>query len=447
MKLKITTILIGMKPRSIEIDVNENSILKDIVEINYLQVSPGAKKLNKLSEFNSWSNFTLSYLKEAQEFLPYSFLYKSKNNKLKNINLIDTIGSLNTEEIVLSRGSRTDDSLWFFLLEMKDDVNAICLETSDDDLKLIRFFEKKLSNIESHILIDRFISSGVKHDVIKVVKEFIPSNVLTALNISTLDYYKEFLFEFSSNIFMLNECIDNINIDTTNKEAYRGWIKNYTYKVQYELFNVFNLPEIFISDIPKRGYHASLKEIGLTYAENDKFLYDRHIKRQSITQIFKAILINEGITNYTDWIYFCKNKDLSNATLNLCIQLFRIIHNKLKHSSSIQVIKSRNYRKIKEGKLKDINKKILSIKNSNLSEYEISQKLSLVNLEKEVIEKVTYSYSNFDYDDANFLNNNGVYVYGTEDEDHFFILLSDLEYSVKILIGILCILDRAKSNG
>lgn len=447
MKLKITTMLIGMQPRSIEIDVSENSILKDIIELNYLQVFPSAKKINKISEFNSWNNFTLNYLKKYQKFLPYSFRYKSNNEKLKTINLIDAIGSLNTPEIILGKGSRTDDSLWFFLLEMKDEVNAVCLETSEDDLKLIRFFENKLSNIESHILIDRFISSGIKHDVTKVVKEFIPSNILTAFNISTLDYYKEFLFEFSSNIFMLNECFDNINIDTTNKEAYRGWIKNYTYKIQYEIFNVFNLPEIFICEIPERGYHRSLKEIGLTYRENDKSLYDKYIKRKSITEIFNTIFVNEGIASYTDWIYFCKNKELNNATLNLCIQLFRVIHNKLKHSSSVQVIKSRDHLKIKEEKIKDINEKILSIKSSDLGENEISRELQLVNLEKELVEKVTYAYSNFDYDDANFLHNNGIQVYGTEDEGYFSILLSDLEFSVKILIGVLCILDRAKSNG
>jgi hypothetical protein len=58
-------------------------------------------------------------------------------------------------------------------------------------------------------------------------------------------------------------------------------------------------------------------------------------------------------------------------------------------------------------------------------------------------EKIRYAYAHLDFEDSEFKKNNGIWVVD-EAGNKFNVTLADMELSLKVLLGILCVLNRAK---
>jgi hypothetical protein len=131
----------------------------------------------------------------------------------------------------------------------------------------------------------------------------------------------------------------------------------------------------------------------------------------------------------------------------MIVNTYRILCNKLKHSSYIKIIKSRDEEKFERKELDEIDKEIEQLRNiqqrdgllSTWARHEMEMQEFLEDAKK----KIRYAYAHLDFEIPEFKRNNGILVVD-EADNRINITLSDMELFLKVLFGILTILNRAR---
>ncbi len=124
---------------------------------------------------------------------------------------------------------------------------------------------------------------------------------------------------------------------------------------------LLSIPEFFLRSIYSSVFNYSelLKGIGIgKLQQKDDDYYRKCIMNRSVSEIYTDIFNAISIDNYPDYIGFCEDVDFSDGDLIKIVQTYRILFNKLKHSSYIQIIKSRDDETIKKNNLKNIEREI-----------------------------------------------------------------------------------------
>jgi len=121
-----------------------------------------------------------------------------------------------------------------------------------------------------------------------------------------------------------------------------------------------------------------------------------------------------SIGNYQDYIKFCENAPVSGADVGRIVHTYRILFNKLKHSSCIEIIKSRDDESIRKKELDDIEQEIERFQAIQQIDAQyvtlVTSELERLKFRKEIVEKARYAYAHLDFEDSEFKRSNGISV-------------------------------------
>lgn len=439
-------------PKQVQIVVDENKSLKEVLD-EHEELLPRLEKQDPAQSSLFWSWESLNTNNQKYFISNYNFAaFENIEGISRPIHLIDRLKYTNPPEVIITYNvSGYDDTIPFFLFEKYEkDVRAPHWQIRNFDAKegVLRFIEGILSDTESHLVIEKFSRSRAERRSGRLFRQSIPSMLWSELTKDHLDYYRKFILEYADQVLSLNYCIEHMNHEHRNifADISRGWINDFLYRIQNLMLVLFNIPEIFSRSLcpTAHTYSGALISIGLEkLPEKDEDYYKNHIVNNSISEIYGDIFQSLHIKDYEDYIEYCRNANFSDIHLRTIVHTFRMLFNKLKHSTYIQIIKSRDEEGIKRKEIQDIKleiKKLSSIIGINKETKEAEMRR--LNIRKEIAEKVRYAYGHLNFDDPLFKHNNGISI--TDKDNRIFrISLYDLEVSLKILVGVLSALHRA----
>jgi len=457
--IRIKNTLPGQPEKVLELTVSGEDTIKHIIESNYPLLFSGNEKLNT-SSFDSWEQFTTEYLGYSQEFFSFGVYQDTNQVPVRIIDRVNDICEKNLSIGPTQDYLRIDDSIYAFVLNNCENEIQSIIENNGSKEDITRFFETLLAKNDTRLVVEQFLDSNFIHKFSTIVTQLIPSKLWTDIKNDEMNYYKKFIISFISEIFLLNYCIQNRNVEdkTVQQDLYRGWINEFLYKIHYLMLVTLNIPEIFLGKVNSRTgkslriYSQALEYLGIRSIkkcgyENDDTYYEEKIRGKSITDVYRNIFEDIPVESYYDYIGFCHETDLDDEYLSKIIHTFRILNNKLKHSASISTIESRDHLDLESQELEKIQMQIEQIKTSNLNEKGKSEKIFDLNLKKNVLLKIKYKYRDLDFEDRGFKQKNGIHVWRGEVEGHYFkISIYDLEFTIKIMIGVLIIINRMKKN-
>lgn len=453
MKPLLINTLFDIGPKQVQIDADGDKSLRELLDEHDEELLLRFEKPEPAQSLAFWS--WESFNSNSQKFFisNYNFAAFQKIDGISQpIHLIDRLKYTNPSEVLITYNvSGYDDTIPFFLSEkyekrgwtthgQRRSINA-----KEDAL---RFLEGILSDAESRIVIEKFSRSMAERRSGRLFRQFIPAVLWGELIKDHLDYYRQFILECADQIFALNFCIEHMNHKQRNifADIARGWVNDFLYRIQTLMLVLLNIPEVFLRGLCPSAYTYSgaLVSIGLDkLPEKDETYYKNHIVNKSISEVYRDIFQLLYIKNYEDYIEYCRTAKFSEISLRTIVHTFRILFNKLKHSSYIQIIKSRDEEGIKRKEIQEINLEIEKLAAATELSKEISDaRMHELKIRKEIAEKVRYAYGHLDFDDPRFKHNNGISI--TDSNNTIFrISLYDLEISLKILVGILSALNRA----
>lgn len=453
--LTVRAVFIGCSLKEITVTVDEDKTFKQLVDEHYHDLLPRSDRFDTTQPqfFGAWENLnetSLSYFDSC-----YSFSAFQSVNPHIPVHLIDRIRHIKSDKITItSPGFRHDDSIAFFLIEKYDQVlNAISTENNRNRLreKLREFLEELLGETDSHILVDTFSENEAEDRIAPFVDQMIPSALWLNLTKESLSYYRKFILHLANQVLILDYCVKHSNLEDRNifEEISRGWVDQFLYRIQNLMLVLLNIPEAFFRSIysSHANYSKLVKNIGIKrLQEKDEEYYTNYIMNKSISEIYFELFNNLSISNYQDYIEFCENAPLSDINLGRIVHTYRILFNKLKHSSCVEIIKSRDYESIRKKELEDIEQEIERFQTmQQIDAQYVTSELERLKIKKEIAEKVRYTYAHLDFEDTEFKRSNGISVVD-ERGTRFRITLFDMELSFKVLFGILCILNRANTT-
>lgn len=455
-KFHFTISLIGSEVREFDLDFDEKRTLREVVDKHYSILFPGNKSSSLRREIYNWSWNCLETqsIDEFNQKYNMSFFQES-NGELYPIHLIDRLTELQltNQVFVTNSGILHDDSIPFFLIEKYEGaldsiINHATIAKLRDEVSLL--INKILSDIDAAVLLENRSYSGRGFRVSKFFVQAIPSGLWLKLGEENLIYYRHFIMHLAATIVVLNHCISNSLTSRGNivQDIARGWVNSFLFKVQYLMMVLLSIPETFLRNARPNfhNYSRELSDIGVTkLAETDAKYCEKHINGRSMHEVCQSLLENTSIKSYYEYINYCKTIELADPLLSKLIHTFRIFFNRLKHASQVSIISTRDADEIRKRELEEINMRIESLGDLSLeSEHDIGQfetELQRLKIRKELIEKVKYAFEHLDFDDQDFRLKNGINV-ADDANNRFRITFYDLEYSLRILVGILILLNR-----
>lgn len=262
-----------------------------------------------------------------------------------------------------------------------------------------------------------------------------------------LEYCRRFIVHFANQIVTLDYCVEHSSLDNQKilQDVCRGWINDFLFRIQSLMLVLLNIPEIFLRSISPGSDLQSIGIEELPENENADY-YKNRIANKSILEVYREILDGVPIEDYEDYIEYCETSDLADLNVRRIVHTFRKLFNKLKHSSYVQIIKSRDQEGITNRQMEDIDRQIEGLANTSGPKREdIEAEIRKLQFRREFIDKARYAYGHLDFDDREFKRKNGILIADTTDTT-FQITIYDLELCLKLLIGILYILNKANAQ-
>ncbi len=451
--LTIRTLFMGQKSKTIRVELDGIRSFKQLIDENHHELLPGLSEPSVFLDdrFASWENLNSAVLDDFNASYDFSAFW-NRGTERHPIHLIDKVqGTVEAEIIIGTGGFRIDDSIAFFLIEKyRQTFDTISIQESGqalEETQLFRFLEEVLSETDSHILVDSFSRRTAEHRIGTFVKQLIPSALWMEMKTANLEYYRRFIVHFANQVFTLDYCVEHSNLDNQNvlQDVCRGWINDFLYRVQNLMLVLLNIPEIFLKSI-RPG--SDLKSIGideLPETERANY-YKNRIANKAIQEVYREILKHVPIENYQEYIEYCETNDFADINVRRIVYTFRILYNKLKHTSNVWIIKSRDEEGITKRRMEDIDRQIEVLTNtSHPSREGIESEIRKLEFRKEFIDNARSANGHLDFDDPKFKHHNGILVAGATNTT-FRITFYDLELCLKLLIGILYMLNKANAH-
>lgn len=117
--LTIRTVLIGQQSRTIRVEVDGRKSFKQLIDENYHELLPGLynPRVFLHDRFASWENLNSAVLEAFNASHDFSASW-NRGTERRPIHLIDNVQGMAECEITIGNsGSRSDDSIAFFLIE------------------------------------------------------------------------------------------------------------------------------------------------------------------------------------------------------------------------------------------------------------------------------------------------------------------------------------------
>ncbi|MFC1953819.1 hypothetical protein ACFLWR_06825 [Chloroflexota bacterium] len=456
--LTVRTNFIGHAPKEVRVSINEDKSIKQLIDENYCELLPrpdlfDAGMPNFVADWESLNEKSFRYFNSCYHFLSF----QSTNTNDIPIHLVDRITHIKSDNIKLTPPRlMIDDSIAFFVVE-KYGLNEKRTLPIDNDITpdgLREFLERLLSGTDTQLLVDNFSQRQTGHIVGSFIEQMIPAELWLNLSNEDFSYYKNFIIRFANEVLLIDYSVKNSTLVDKKilEDLSRGWMDNFLYQMQNLMLVLLSIPEIFIRSIcidPEKQYLAILQKKRITnlpYKKDDEY-YFNHIVNQSISSVFFEILGDLAINNYQDYIKYCEDVPLNDINIGRIVNTYRVLCNKLKHSSYIKIIKSRDEEGLKRKELDEIDEEMKQLRYvqqrdgvlSAWAKHEIEKQEFL----KDVNNKIRYAYGHLNFEDSEFKRNNGISVMD-EAGNRFNITLFDMEVSLKVLLGILCILNRVE---
>ena len=126
----------------------------------------------------------------------------------------------------------------------------------------------------------------------------------------------------------------------TLKSNSKNWLFRKLFNIHSQSLILLSIPETFIRVVSdKYNYAQCLDDIGINKGHlSDKEIYSTYVDKRSIREIYLNLFSDIGINNFEEFIQYCNSTSISNTHFGLRGHIFRILFNKLKHSSKIEVI-------------------------------------------------------------------------------------------------------------
>ncbi len=360
MKLfNVRTNIIGYSPRAIRVNIDEDKTFKQLVDDNYSDLFPRPDIFDttRPSFIETWENLTETSLRYFNSCYGFSAFQSMGNNHI-TVHLIDKIRQIKSDNIIInSPGDRVDDSVAFFLIEKYDQVLSEIFGENGRNLskeKLREFLEQLLSETETHILVDNFSQGVAEHKLAPYIAQMIPSELWQNLTNESFLYSRKFILHLAYQMLILDYCLKHSNLTDRHifEDISRGWINKFLYQMQNQMLVLLNIPEVFLRSLysGSLSYSELIKKTGIAkLQENDNEYYAKNIVNKSISDIYFNLFKRRSISNYQEYIRFCEDVLPSDIDLAKIIHTYRILFNKLKHSSVIEIINSRDDESIRGG--------------------------------------------------------------------------------------------------
>lgn len=454
--ITVRTNFIGEALKEVRVNVDEEKSIKQLIDENYTELLPrpdlfDASMPDFIEDWESINEKSLRYFNSCYRFLTF----QSMNANDIPIHLADRIFHIKSDNIKLAPlPQMIDDSVAFFIIEKyglnEQGIIPIGNNLNPDTLR--DSLERLLSGTDTQILIENFSDRQAKRNIGFFIEQLIPAELWLTLLKDKFSYYRNFIIHFAGKLMIIDYCVNHTTLVDTRilEDLSRGWINNFLYQMQNLMLVLLSIPEIYLRSMynsPDKYSELLQKKRILKLPDRDEQYYSEHIKKQSISNIYFRIFGSLSISNYRDYIKFCEDTSLSDLNVGEIVNTYRILCNKLKHSSYVQIIKSRDEEKFQKEEIDDIDKDIEQIRNIQKIDKILAaltkQELELKEFLKDAKKKIRYAYAHLDFEDPEFKRNNGISVID-EKGYKFNITLSDMEVSLKVLVGILCILNRTR---
>lgn len=443
--VQVQVLRLGNPVHTIHVPMKEWSTFKHFLIENYASIFQ-KEPLTEPDELFAWRSFT----RQNVDRFKYAFNYYYLTCKGISDAPLHLIDKLDTSEIrIFNSGIYTNDAIWFFLQEQLKDQVEVIAQTCQDNfaLEVLGALERLLTTADAQILLDNFSGFEAHSSTEHFVKHIIPFNTWQKLNTKKLSYYKKFIVSFTHSLLLLDHCLARHDtfptpIAQSNKEE---WLHCLLFRMQNQMLTLLSIPEAFVrlTHPTVHNFSDGLQMCGVQkLTQKDKYYYQAHIANRAITDIYQALFNKMAIYDYYDYIEYCVNTLCSDSYVSEICHTFRILFNNLKHAAHVEVIQSRDVEAIKKAEMDEINTELDRLQNSDLNSSEREDKIRNLLIRKEFIDKVRHMHETIDFQDPDFIKNNGIQIHSTTG-DFFKISIADLELSLKILIGILVILEKS----
>jgi len=434
------------------VELDGTKSLKQLIDENYHELLPGLSSPSVFvhDRFASWENLNSAVLADFNASYDFSASW-SLGTERHPIHLIDKVTGMAGAEITIGNGGFIiDDSIAFFLIERyRQFLDTVSIQESGqafEETALFRFLEEVLSETDCHIMVDSFSRRRAEHGIGAFVKQLIPSALWMDMKTADLEYYRKFIVHFANQVSILDYCVEHSNLDNekVRQDVCRGWIDDFLYRVQNLMLVLLNIPEIFLKSISPGADLNLIGIVELPETERANY-YKNRIANKSIQEVYREILEHLPIENYQEYIEYCESSDVADINVRRIVHTFRILYNKLKHTSNIRIIRSRDEEGITRRQIEDIDREIERLAISRPGRKGSESEIRTLELRRELVDKARYAYGHLDFDDPEFKHNNGILV-ADATGTAFRITLADLELSQKLLIGILHLLKKANAS-
>lgn len=428
---------------------DETSTLRDVIDAHYVQLM-GGQVGPPPRPTDTWQDCDPEAVQAYQHH--YSFdLCDPEATPPTTLHLIDLVQDVPGSRIHLipSGRIRTDDSVCFYALSRQEEVLPSLLTVGnlqELETALFRFLERLLTDPNSFLLIGNYVRNNQAVHSRSYLQHQMPGRIWMEMSQPEMNYYLYLLIRLVNDLSHLNHCVKMRAIPNQSllQETARAWISDYLYMIQTTMLLLLAIPEIFQRKFTNMDYKPGLKKLGIpfTSAQKDQDYYREAVIGKTLVEIYRPILARAAIDTYKDYIIFAKQAPLSDPSLGEIIHALRIVYNKLKHASHVQVRETRNHKREKQRELEDLEKEISQLSALFQRTPAQEQKLSELTFKRLIAERTSYAFKHIDWSSQDFKKQNGIDVYGDGSEARFSITLYDIEFAVRLLIGVLLAIAR-----
>ncbi|MDA2926639.1 hypothetical protein MYX78_05305 [Acidobacteria bacterium AH-259-G07] len=443
--------LVALKGK-IRVEVSDGDRLGDIIDTHYIHLATGEPPPLPVIK-DSWQCCDPTTLASYRLRYPFILVDRARD-PVALLHPADRICRLSGTELTVwpRMDFSSDDSISFYLFEREDALLPLLVEAADLDAvkeALFRFHEKMLMEPEAFLMLDNFIRHTSQRSSAVFLEHQVPSGIWGELRQPYMNYYLHFILRVVTELSILNHCLDNRNSSNNIvRESARRWVADYLYRVQTVMLVLLSIPEVYLRNVEATHYFKGLRKLGIAgFTEIDKgeSYFKAAIVGRTVKQIYTGLLTEAHVETYSHYLDVCQDRPPSDLTIGKAVHTFRILYNKLKHASYVRVQESRDHETPYREGLARFDEQIRRLKMTLPQTPRQEKELFELEAKREVFEKVRYALGHLDWESADFKRENGITVGGGKEGEWFRISLYDLEYILRLLVGILIVLSQAKA--